>query len=166
MAGTEPGSLHGTWQRCRKALETTERLRTCLSDPGRFLGPTNYSQHTHHSQIVICNHFWQHHEQEQRARPTAVFHVGSVILLLHLSQAACPGWAGGVTQPQGSLASLCSPGWLSVSPTAEGMCLEEMQTTGNGNSHECKAALPEVPLCLHTAGPVPHLPRGWGSGTR
>lgn len=62
----------------------------------------NYSQRTHHSQIVICNHFWQHHEQEQLARATAVFHVGSVILPLHLSQAACWGWAGGVTQPQGS----------------------------------------------------------------
>lgn len=81
-----------------QALKTMERLRTCFSDPGRFLGPTNYSQHTHHSQIVICNHFWQHHEQEHRARATAVIHVGPVILPLHLSQ-ACPGWAGGVTAP-------------------------------------------------------------------
>lgn len=37
---------------------------------------------------------------------------------------------------------------------------------GYRTRHESEVALPEVPACLHSAGSVPDLPRGWSSGRR
>lgn len=57
------------------------------------------------------------------------------------------------------------PGLALCEPHCGGDVLEEVQTTGNGNRHGCKAAMPEVPTCLHATDPVPNPPHGWGLGT-